>query len=125
MTLALALLLAAQIGGKLVSGGNPTPGTPQPEPPNVAERVTVTGCVERVSKDARPLAAVDGNAVVDSRYVLITVEQPSKVRYRLEAIESQLSPFTGAKVEISGEPKDPGSTILRVEFVQKLAATCR
>ena len=122
MTLAIAILFAAQIGGKLVIGGNPTPGTPQPEPPKVEERVTVTGCIERVSRDARPVPAIDGNTVTDSRYVLMTVEQPSKLKYKLAAIESQLSPFAGARVEVSGEPKDGA---LQVEFVQKLSATCR
>lgn len=121
MTLALAILLIAQIGGKPVSGGNPTPGTPQPEPPNVAERITVTGCVQLV-KDA-PKAA-DGNTVMDTRYVLTAAESPAKVQYKLSAIESQLSPFAGAKVEISGEPKTAGSNILQVEFIQKLAS-CR
>src|SRR6185295_306526 len=96
VTFAIAVLLfAAQIGGTPVRGGNPTPGTPQPEPPNVAERVTVTGCVERVARDAKP---VDGNTVFDSRYVLMTLEQPSKIRYKLAAIESQLSPFAGELV---------------------------
>jgi hypothetical protein len=122
VTLALAILLAAQIGGKPVSGGNPTPGTPQPEPPNVADRITVTGCVQ-LAKDAPKPA--DGNMVIDTRYVLTTAESPAKVQYKLSAIESQLSPFAGAKVEISGEPKTPGSNILQVEFVQKLAARCR
>ena len=120
MTLAIALLLVAvQMGGKPVVGGNPTPGTAQPEPPNVAERVTVSGCVERVAKDTKP---VDGNTVFDSRYVLMTVEQPPKLRYKLAGIERQLSPFAGTKVEISGEPKNG---VLQVEFVQKLAASCR
>jgi hypothetical protein len=119
VTLLFAILLAAQIGGKPIRGGNPTPGTPQPEPPNVAERVSVTGCVELVAKDAKP---VDGNTVVDSRYALTTLEQPPKVKYKLAAIESQLSPFAGARVEITGEPKNG---VLQVEFVQKLAASCR
>jgi hypothetical protein len=55
--------------------------------------------------------------------------------YRLEAIESQLSPFVGTKVEISGEvqrrpasssPGDAGANVptLQVEFVQKIAAAC-
>jgi len=121
VTLALAILLAAQIGGKPVSGGNPTPGTPQPEPPNAAERITVTGCVQ-LAKDAPKTA--DGNTVMETRYVLTTAESPVKVQYKLSAIESQLSPFAGAKVEISGEPKTAGSNILQVEFVQKLAS-CR
>jgi hypothetical protein len=125
VTFAIAILLAAQIGGRPISGGNPTPGTPQPEPPNVSERVTITGCIERASKDAKPEAPVDGNAVIDSRYVLTTVEPPVTVRYRLSAIERQLSPFVGAKVEISGEPKGPQGGVLHVEFVQKLATSCR
>jgi hypothetical protein len=120
---AIAILLAAQIGGRPVSGGNPTPGTPQPAPPNVAERITVTGCVERAK--GAPTTRIDGNDVVDSRYVLTTVATPSKVEYKLAAIESQLSPFVGSKVEISGEPKAAGSTVLHVEFVQRLASHCR
>jgi hypothetical protein len=123
VTLALAILLAAQIGGKPISGGNPTPGTPQPEPPVVTDRITVTGCVE-LAKGA-PTGKIDGNEIIDSRYVLTAVETPSKVQYKLAAVESQLSPFAGAKVEISGEPKAPGGNVLRVEFVQRLAARCR
>ena len=117
------LLLTAQIGGKPVTGGNPTPGTPQPEPPNVADRVTVTGCVQLDAKKDGKAAAVDGNTLTDARYVLTAVGGAGKMLYRLEAIESQLSPFAGAKVEITGEkkPKD----VLLVEFVQKLSADCR
>lgn len=123
MTLALAILLAAQIGGTPVTGANPTPGTPQPDPPNVADRITVTGCVQLV-KDA-PKAAEDGNTVVDSRYVLTSADAQAKVQYKLAGIERQLSPFAGARVEVSGEPKTAGSDVLQVEFVQKLAARCR
>jgi hypothetical protein len=122
VTFVLAILLAAQIGGKPVNGGNPTPGTPQPDPPNVAERITATGCVQ-LAKDAPRVA--DSNTVMDTRYVLTNAESPAKIEYKLSAIESQLSPFAGAKVEISGEPKTPGGNILQVEFVQKLAARCR
>jgi len=122
VTFALVLLLAAQIGGKPVSGGNPTPGTPQPDPPNIADRITVTGCVQ-LAKDAPK--TVDGNTVIDSRYVLTTADAQAKVQYKLAAIESQLSPFAGAKVEISGDPKTAGTNVLKVEFVQRLAITCR
>ena len=123
MTFVLAILLAAQTGGRPINGGNPTPGTLQPEPPVVADRITVTGCVA-LAKGA-PSGKIDGNEIADSRYVLTTVATPSKVQYRLAAIESQLSPFAGAKVEISGEPKAAGSDVLRVEFVQRLATRCR
>ena len=123
MTLALALLLAAQIGGTPIKGGNPTPGTAQPEPPSVADRITITGCVQ-LAKDA-PQATPDGNTVLESRYVLTTTEEPAKVQFKLAAIESQLSPFAGARVELSGEPKAPGSSVLKVEVVRKLAGPCR
>ena len=118
----LATSAAAQIGGRPISGGNPTPGTPQPEPPNIVDRITVTGCVE-LAKGAP--GRIDGNTVTDARYVLTTFAPPSKVQYKLAAIESQLSPFTGAKVEIAGELKAPGSDVLQVEFVQRLAPRCR
>ena len=146
ITAALTARAAAQIGGKPVNGGNPTPGTEQPAPPNLADRVTLTGCLQLASKGAA--SSVDGNTVVDSRFELIDAERQSNVpadtggsplasaapgaRYRLAAIESQLSPFVGMKVEVSGEivPRTAGSSLaaaptLQVEFVQKLGASCR
>jgi len=133
--------------------GNPTPGTPQPEPPNVADRITLTGCIEPVD-DKR---AAEGASVADrespsaSWYVLTNAERKKVVpagtgtsaaaaksrsrAYRLNAIDSQLSPFVGTTVEISGEVEsstpnadnkaDAKRPILRVEFVQKVAPTCR
>ena len=94
-------------------------------PPSVADRITATGCVQ-LAKNAPKVS--DGNAVLDSRYVLITADERPKVQYKLAAIESQLSPFSGMKVEISGEPKSTvraGRGVLQVEFVRKLAARCR
>jgi hypothetical protein len=53
--------------------------------------------------------------------------------YRLHASDSQLSPFVGTKVEISGEispstsasgDKNGTPPVLQVEFVQKLSPTC-
>ena len=145
---ALTTPIAAQIGGK-PARGNPTPGTPQPEPPNVADRVTLTGCVQMAP--GRNAVTVDSNTPTDNRFVLTRAERQSAVpagtggsavaanvsgrTYRLEAIESQLSSFVGAKVEISGEitPRPPalrgegsGTNVptLQVEFVRKIAAAC-
>jgi hypothetical protein len=140
--------VAAQIGGKPVTG-NPTPGTEQPAPPNLADRVTVTGCLQRTTKQGTTGSGnVDSNTVVDSRFELTGIERQGNVpadtggsaiaagaagpTYRLAAIESQVSPFVGSKVEISGEilpradqaPQAAPPT-LQVEFVQKLSATCR
>jgi len=138
---------AAQGGGKLVTG-NPTPGTEQPTPPNLADRMTVTGCLQLASKSGtEPTGAIDGNALVDSRFALTGAERRDNVptdtggsentgaamsrTYRLAAIESQLSPFVDAMVGVSGEvlPRSSQSPLavpptLQVEFVQKIAATC-
>jgi hypothetical protein len=56
----------------------------------------------------------------------VTPGSASKI-YRLEGIDSQFSPFVGAKVEISGEIKSPAgasSPTLLVEFVRRIAAKC-
>jgi hypothetical protein len=129
--------------------GNPTPGTPQPDAPNLADRVTLTGCVQAVSSGqtsaARPS---DPNEPSDSRFRLVRAERKDIVppdtgssaaaaraasaTYRLKAIDSQLSPLVGAIVEISGEivpstvtpdAAAPGPTLI-VEFVQRLAQKC-
>jgi hypothetical protein len=151
ITAALTARAGAQIGGKPVNAGNPTPGTEQPAPPNLADRVTLTGCLQLASKSGNLTAssgAIDGNAVIDSRFELSDAERQNNVpadtggsplaaaaagrTYRLAAIESQLSPFVGTKVEVSGEivPRKAGSSTtvaptLQVEFVQKLGASCQ
>ncbi len=143
----LSTSTAAQIGGKPAKG-NPTPGTTQPEPPNLADRITLTGCVQLAP--GRSVAVVDSNTPSDSRFALTNAVRHKTVppgtggsavaegsanrTYRLEAIESQLSAFVGTKVEISGQVKrrtgrSPGeghgnAPTLQVEFVQKIAAAC-
>jgi hypothetical protein len=131
--------------------GNPTPGTSQPEPPNLADRITLVGCVQKAPATSAGSEQFDPNTPTDSRYVLVEAERRNVVpagtggsaltqnvssrTFRLEAIESQLSVFAGTKVEISGQLKPPapasspdataaGSPTLQVEFVQKIAASC-
>ena len=145
---ALTAVAAAQGGGKPVKG-NPTPGTSQPDPPNLADRITLTGCVRMAP--GRAAEAPDSNTPIDTRFMLTNAERQGVVpaetggsavaasasgrTYRLEAIESQLSAFVGTKVEISGQVKPrpaasrgegAGSNVatLQVEFVQKIAAAC-
>jgi hypothetical protein len=122
--------------------GSPTPGTPQPEAPNVADRITLSGCVQLADGAPRTPAAAQ-TSPTDSRFVLMNVKKESRVptgtgtspaaaapaadTYRLEALESQLSAFVGMKVEISGEVKTGAASrppVLLVEFVQKVAAKC-
>lgn len=148
LTAAAVTLSAQQPGG--LRTGSPTPGTPQPDPPNLADRITLTGCVELARQvGGKPAAsAADPNTPSDSRYVLTKAERKHVVppgtgtsnlaaataspTYRLNAIDSQLSPFVGAKVEISGGVQPRSTTAganaktptLQVEFVQRLAKTC-
>jgi hypothetical protein len=138
---------AAQVGGKLVSGGNPTPGTEQPTPPNLSDRITLSGCLREASKSSKTPA--DPNEPNDARFLLANAERVNRLppgtggsplaaaatsrTYRLAGIDSQFSPFVGAKVELSGEikPPPPDSArnntlpILIVEFVQRIDSVCQ
>ena len=137
--------LAAQGTGRLT--GNPTPGTPQPDPPTLADRITVTGCVRSATANGRgALPTEELNAPSDSKFVLVNAareervppgtgtseaaKQPTSQMYRLSALNSALVPFVGSRVEISGEvedrpPGDGGSQapVLKVGFVQRLPKT--
>jgi len=122
--------------------GNPTPGTPQPDPPAVADRITVNGCLKLApAAGAAPASAPTTPA--SNRFVLDDAKKDGRVppdtgtsstaaaasasSYRLEALESQLSPFVNARIEVSGEVKGSADTppVLLVEFVRKLAAKCQ
>jgi hypothetical protein len=144
---ASSLVVGAQIGGKPISGGNPTPGTPQPDPPNLSDRITVGGCLQAAPKSAASSAPPDANTPSDARFVLARAQRVDRLppdtggsalaanaknsTYRLEGIDSQFSPFVNMKVEISGEVKSNSSAetskppILLVEFIQKTASTCQ
>jgi hypothetical protein len=132
--------------------GNPTPGTAQPEPPDLARRVTFSGCVQTAPQSgvAQSAGAIDPGEVTDSRFVLtnaarvnrvpagtgtsVPASGPTSRSYKLQGIESQLRPFVGTKVEVSGEINQPAGAsaagakstpTLRVEFLEKVAASCR
>jgi hypothetical protein len=142
IVVALTAIASAQVGGKPTTG-NPTPGIAQPDPPNLADRVTLVGCLQPVTRRADALASADLNAPSNARFELTKAERLDRVPagtggspatanlsskvYRLEGIDSQFSPFVGAKVEISGEIKpaeDATPPTLLVEFVQRMAAKC-
>jgi hypothetical protein len=137
--------LSAQGTGRFT--GNPTPGTPQPDPPNLADRITLTGCVRSAMPDGRgSVTAQELNTLSTSTFVLTNAARVMRVplgtgtsdsakksasqTYRLSALNSALVPFVGARVEISGEIDDrPASgeptqaPILNVGFVQRLGKT--
>jgi len=109
--------------------GNPTPGTPQPEPPNLADRITVSGCLQ-MAKGAGAAPASAATMPASDRFVLTAARKDGAAApastYRLEALESQLTPFVNARVELTGEVKGPAdSPALLVEFVRKTAAKCQ
>src|SRR5262245_49529271 len=110
MAVMLTVGLSAQQQPPNAKTGNPTPGTPQPDPPNLADRITVTGCVQAVPPAAGQKGA-DPNEPTDSRFVLDKAERknvvppgtgtsglaaaPAAASYRLKTIASQLMPFVG------------------------------
>jgi hypothetical protein len=121
--------VSAQIGGKPATG-NPTPGTAQPDPPNVAARVTLTGCLGSTTRRAEASASATpagANTPSNARFELTKVERSEIKTYRLEGIDSQFSPFVGARVEVAGEIKgraNANTPTLLVEFTQRLAGKC-
>ena len=145
---ALAIGPTAQQQGRI--SGNPTPGTPQPDPPKLADRITAVGCVRFASPQGQGRGAVPAgelNLLSNSTFILTDAAREGRVppgtgtsevakttksrTYRLSAINSALLPFVGARVEISGEvqasasPDDnPQVPILQVGFVQRIAKTC-
>ena len=142
---ALAAQLAAQGTGRL--SGNPTPGTPQPDPPNLANRITLTGCVRWAAPNGRgSVPAQELNTPSTSTFILTDAVREARVpagtgtsdaakksasrTYRLSALNSALVPFVGARVEISGEVEKSVASanasqapVLTVGFVQRLAKT--
>jgi hypothetical protein len=138
----------AQVGGTPVRGGNPTPGTAQPEPPNLADRITLSGCLRLAPGRSGQGAPADANDPSDARFVLTGTARVTRVppgtggsavaagpiaqTLRLDGLDSQFSPFVDTKVEISGEIKmrpagaaaERIEPTLLVEFVQKIAPRC-
>jgi len=145
---AATFVVSAQVGGKPFSGGNPTPGTPQPDPPNLSDRVTLSGCLQSAPTSSAASEPPDANVPSSARFALSNAERVDRLplgtggselatrtssrSYRLEGLDSQLSPFSNTKVEISGEIKpraageasDSAAPILIVEFIQKTSSTC-
>ena len=136
--------LSAQGTGRLT--GNPTPGTAQPDPPNLADRITLTGCVRWAAPDGRgSVPTQELNTLSTSTFVLANAARVTRVppgtgtsdaakksasqTYRLTALNSALVPFVGGRVEISGEiddrPQADGAPVptLKVGFVQRLGKT--
>ena len=137
---ALAAAASAQRSGSVK--GNPTPGTPQPDPPNLSDRITVVGCLRAAAQDGKgSVPPADLNTASDSTFVVAAAKRETRVppgtgtsevarnasssTYRLAAVNSALMPFVGSTVEVSGEVDASSPPILRVGFIQRVAKTCR
>jgi hypothetical protein len=142
---ALGAQLAAQGTGRF--SGNPTPGTPQPDPPNLADRIALTGCVRWAAPSGRgSVPARELNTPSASTFILTDAVREARVpagtgtsdaakksasrTYRLSALNSALVPFVDARVEISGEVENSvvradssRAPLLTVGFVQRLTKT--
>src|SRR5438552_4232399 len=70
--------LSAQDTGRLTV--NPTPGTPQPNPPNLADRVTLTGCVRWAAPDGRgSVPTQELNTLSSSTFLLANATRVARV----------------------------------------------
>src|SRR5262245_43932366 len=71
-------LFAQQLPPSLKTG-NPTPGSAQPDPPDLTMRITLTGCVEVVARGRGAAETQDPNTPSASRFVLTMAERKSVV----------------------------------------------
>jgi hypothetical protein len=117
----LAVGLPAQQTPPRLSG-NPTPGTPQPNPPDLRNRITVTGCVKAAEGKGR-VPAAELNNPSDANFVLAARNSTSST-YRLSAVNSAVVPFVGARVEMSGEVDASQPPVLQVAVIHRVAKTC-
>ena len=90
---ASTFVVSAQVGGKPVKGGNPTPGTAQPDPPNVSDRITVSGCLQPASKSNANSETPDANTPSDARFLLSSAQRVDGCRRdrRLGALSASTS----------------------------------
>jgi hypothetical protein len=105
-----------------------------------ADTVTVEGCIQRGTASATTgTTGTTGSA--PSAFMLTSAMKPAGSKetatvassYRLDAIDSKLSPHVGHKVEISGTVEQPTASApsgaaaaptLKVDNVKMIAATC-
>jgi hypothetical protein len=137
----------------------PTPSTPRLAPPAAgadaptgdpqstaksaakAEAISVEGCIQRGTSGSGATGTTGTSGSAPSAFVLTSAIKPAGATsstpiassYRLDAVDSKLSPHVGHKVEISGtlQPSMSASAssamaspTLKVDNVKMIAATC-
>lgn len=125
----------------------PTPPAADTQPSyGSANKITVTGCVERAKGSATPTGTSGAAAMDTTKFVLNNVASSATETagtsgsakasiassYRLDAEDSKLSPHVGHKIEVTGtvdekpmgSPSSATAAKLKVETVKMIAATC-
>ena len=131
----------------------PPPSSQTPSS-SAADKVTLTGCIERSSASSSPTGtsgtAGASSASSETKFILNTAPSSSSTAgtsgtasasaksYRLDADDSQLTPHVGHKVEITGTVQggasassatSTGSTTnapkLKVDSVKMIASSCQ
>ena len=122
------------------AGGDPArdPQTQARSSTAKADTITVEGCIQRGTSGATAgTTGTTGSA--PSAFMLTSAMKPAGSKetatvassYRLDAIDSKLTPHVGHKVEISGTVEQPNAAnrataapTLKVDNVKMIAATC-
>jgi hypothetical protein len=106
-----------------------------------ADTITVEGCIQKGASGSATTGTTGTSGSAPSAFMLTSAEKPAGApssapiasSYRLDAVDSKLSPHVGHKVEISGTLQPPtgsspssatASPTLKVDNVKMLAATC-
>jgi hypothetical protein len=123
---------------------SPAPATPSERAPATrsdrAEKLTVTGCIQRSAQSAVPGATGTAGAKSESSFMLNNISKPTGTAgaaststassYALDADDSKLAPHVGHKVEISGSLDQAGSSRagsapkLKVDNVKMISTSC-
>jgi hypothetical protein len=157
LTSTFAAFLCASLAAQATQA--PTPSTPRVAPPAAgadtpnadpqssaksaakADTIMVEGCIQRGTSGSAATGTSGSSASAPSAFMLTsamkpagsTASTPIASSYRLDAVDSKLSPHVGHKVEISGTLQPATGTsassataapTLKVDNVKMLAATC-
>jgi len=116
----------------------PPPPASSPSPATSADKVVVTGCIQRgIQSPVGTTGAAGAAAAADASKFLLTKASPASdatatpKTYRLDAEDSQLTAHVGHKVEVTGTldakpaPGDAAApSKLKVASVKMIAASC-
>jgi len=123
------------------AGAGSTTADPQSARSAKSDSITVEGCITRGASGGATAGTTGSTGAPPAAFMLTSAMKPAGATatapiassYRLDAIDSKLSPHVGHKVEITGtvQPDSPSasaaakaSPTLKVDNVKMIAATC-